>query len=232
METLYSPARIVVVGCGGIGSQLIRNLLMFLTYSIPGGYKGEVVLVDGDIFEAKNSQRQIFGAIDVGRNKATSLANLYRQDFPLNIRAAGSYLDAVNARMTIGEDSMVFSCVDNHKTRKLISDRCKQLDNVVLVSGGNDYHDGNVQTYQRIDGEDVCMPIDHFGHPEIADPKDQHPSEVETHCHTEVESAPQLVFANAMAATLMNNAAYHVFTTGKVKEADLYFDCAQNRALV
>lgn len=229
-EIKYLPRRIVIVGCGGIGSQLVRPLFMYLSYLVEGGFKGEVILVDGDNFEARNSQRQIFGISEVGRNKAQVLASMYRRDFPLNIRAQGLYLNEDNARHIISEDSVVFSCVDNHKTRKLISDRCKEMFDVSLISGGNDYHDGNVQCYQRIGGEEVCWPIDHMGHPEIANPQDLHPSEVEQHCHTEVEASPQLVFANLTAATLMNNAFFHLTTQGKVKEADLYFDCLQNRA--
>ncbi len=229
----YSPDRIVIVGCGGIGSHLVNPLFMYLSYLDGGkGFQGEIVMVDGDRFEDRNSQRQLFGISAIGRNKAMALAHDYRTRYPLSIQSIGEYVDADNAADIITENTLVFSCVDNHKTRKILSDRCKQLDNVALISGGNDYHDGNVQTYQRINGEDVCWPIDHVGHPEIANPQDVHPSEVETHCHTEVEAAPQLVFANNTAAALMNNAAFHLFTQGKVKEADLYFDCLQNRAKV
>jgi molybdopterin/thiamine biosynthesis adenylyltransferase len=79
-----------------------------------------------------------------------------REEFPnIHFRSKGEYLTDDNIIMAIREDDVVFMGVDNHATRKFVSDRCEELNNVVLISGGNDYKDGNVITYIRQNGCDV-----------------------------------------------------------------------------
>ena len=46
----------------------------------------------------------------------------------------------------------MFLCVDNHKSRMIINNYCKQLNDVILFSGGNEFTDGNVQIYVRKEG--------------------------------------------------------------------------------
>jgi tRNA A37 threonylcarbamoyladenosine dehydratase len=67
-------SRIVLVGCGGIGSQLLPPLVRYLA-SRPEP-RALLVLVDGDVFEAKNLVRQACSKGDLGSNKAEGLAQI------------------------------------------------------------------------------------------------------------------------------------------------------------
>src|SRR5262249_60475714 len=83
-----------------------------------------------------------------------------------------------NVGQLIRNGDHVLLCVDNHPTRKLVSDHCGTLANVALFSGGNEGVEpprergtyGNVQVYLRKGGRDLTVPLTRF-HPEIANPK-------------------------------------------------------------
>ena len=107
----------------------------------------------------------------------------------------------------------VFSCVDNHPTRKLVSEHWERLADVVLFSGGNEGvnppHErgtyGNVQVAVRRDGENVTVPITRY-HPEITRTKEKLPHEVG--CGQLVASTPQILFTNFAVASAMLNAFF------------------------
>ena len=66
------PDRIVLVGLGGIGSQLLPALVRYLAFrSEP---RPVLVLVDGDAYEPRNRTRQVFPEGAIGSNKAEALA--------------------------------------------------------------------------------------------------------------------------------------------------------------
>ena len=47
----FAPKKVLVAGCGGLGGHLIENLLRIGV--------GEIVAVDGDVFEPSNLNRQL-----------------------------------------------------------------------------------------------------------------------------------------------------------------------------
>lgn len=200
--------RIVIIGLGGIGLILSRYLTLFLAAFTE---EFRVLLCDGDAFEPANRYRMDVPEFD---NKAVAVADELAQLFGrggLHLRWVPEYVTAENVQQVIQSGDCVFLCVDNHATRKLVSDHCGQLQNVVLISGGNDgvEHDqhgtyGNVQLYVRDDGRDRTAPLDRF-HPEIAAPSDRNPAELD--CLDLVTSGtPQLLFANLAIASAMANA--------------------------
>src|SRR5665811_2234398 len=68
------PERVVLIGCGGIGSQLAGPLTRYLaSRPVP---QPVLVLVDGDTFEVGNLSRQACSAGDLGTNKAEALARV------------------------------------------------------------------------------------------------------------------------------------------------------------
>lgn len=78
------PQRVMVVGCGGTGSRLIPLLCQFLK-TVPWVLNPEVVIVDNDIVEPKNLQRQNFISLDVDKPKAQVLAQRYSKAYDINI---------------------------------------------------------------------------------------------------------------------------------------------------
>lgn len=209
-------ARIVIIGLGGIGTHLAPVLARYVWRRYP---EARMVFIDGDEFEPKNQDRQEFEAYG---NKAEVTAERLVRSLPgLSIEVKPHFVTEDNAFVYIPEKSYVFSCVDNHATRKLLSDHLGTLRNAVLISGGNDFHDGNVQVYVRQNGKDVTPPLTYL-HEEIERPTDRNPAEMS--CEERAASGtPQLAFANMTAAANMTNAFYMV-TEGKIAYSELYFD--------
>ena len=104
----------------------------------------------------------------------------------------------------------------------MVADHCASLRDVVLISGGNGYEDGNVQVFVRKAGQDLTCRLDKY-HTEIAQPRDKAPYEMS--CDELASSAPQLIFTNMTAAVGMLN-AFYALEQGKFDHAksEGYFD--------
>jgi molybdopterin/thiamine biosynthesis adenylyltransferase len=198
--------RIKVVGAGGIGTHLFDALCMYLSH---GDFPSvEVSIIDGDTYEHRNRERQIFDEIGP---KATVTAERLKEMYPdIMFFDHPDYVDEDNVVRFIREDDVVFICVDNHISRKFISDRAEELDNVTVICGSNDIEDGNVIVHVRRDGENLTLPVSkHMD--DMADPDPElHPSKVEESqgCEAQVAAEPQLVVTNNAVAALMLNAFY------------------------
>lgn len=219
--------KIKVIGAGGIGGHLVEPLCRYLSYT--DDYV-ELTVFDGDKFEERNRERQRFSEC---ANKAEHTAEMLKEEFPkIHFRAKGEFLTDDNIITAIREGDVVFSCVDNHATRKLISDRCEELDNVTLISGGNDYTDGNVIVYIRQNGKDITKPLTSL-HPKIAEPEDKNPGtltdEERQGCEQEARTNPQLLFANLAIASAMCN-CYYAYEQNKVNFEQVYIDILTQRS--
>ncbi len=209
---------IKIVGLGGIGGWLVEPLCVHLSNSEKEQY--HITLIDGDAFENKNRSRQRFTKLE---NKAISTCERLKEQQSQNVQLAAKalYITQDNVIRYIREDDVIFLCVDNHATRKIVSDRCKELNNVTLISGGNELTDGNVIFYVRKNGKDVGKPLTEL-FPEIANPEDFVPG-TNIGCEALIASDPQLVFTNNMAAALMLN-TFYAFEEGKIDFEQVYFD--------
>jgi len=208
--------RVVIVGLGGVGTRLAPVLCQYLTYKSP---TTQVVLIDGDNFEPRNAERQVFAQIG---NKAEVTAAQAQAEFTqLTIEAKPRFLTQDNVFVFIKEGDIVFCGVDNHASRKLLSDHCGTLSDVTLISGGNDFDDGNVQVYIRRSGKNFTVPLTHL-HPEIEFPKDKNPAELDC-MQLAATGTPQLIFANLKVATEMLCAFWAVTEKG-VTYNEVYFD--------
>jgi len=222
--------RVVVVGLGGIGSWVVQALCPFLNFSED---TWTLVLVDGDEYEGeKNRTRQVFDEIGA---KAEVQASWVARKFPrLRVQAITQYISADGTENTypvsesICSGDVVFSCLDNHKTRKMLADHCVRLRDMTLISGGNEYTDGNVQVFVRRQGQDLTCRLEKY-HPELAQPSDKAPWEMS--CEELAASSPQLIFTNLTAATFMLN-AFYALEQKKFQwdKPEVYFDIMANAA--
>ena len=85
------PNNVMVFGCGGTGSRAIPPLLQLIK-SQSWLLNPNIILIDGDEVEAKNTSRQNFILQDVGKNKAEVLASRYSHAFDMNIRFYPRYI--------------------------------------------------------------------------------------------------------------------------------------------
>lgn len=219
-----------VIGLGGIGSLLAGPLLRYLSYTHQATDPVEILLIDGDMYEAKNMERQVCNFDDLDENKAQATANRLIGEFPaLDITAMGHYVTPENVGDFVKEGDVVLMCVDNHKTRKQVSDYACTLQNVTLISGGNEWTDGNIQVYIKRNGEELTAPITHL-HPEIENPPDKSPAE--KGCADLMESAPQLHFMNLAIASLMASAFLRIVNEEDMDDmyGEVYIDITKNNA--
>ena len=217
--------KIKIIGIGGIGCSLLKTLPQFLAYyhDEDSDEEPEVTLIDGDDFEPRNRDRQ--ADLEVG-NKAEEMAKVLTEQWgELIFDAVPSYVSSENVISVVREGDIVFLCVDNHATRRLVSDRCQELQDVLIISGGNEFTDGNIQVNWRRGGEELTMPIANEFHPEILFPRDKNPAE--RGCDEIVESAPQLLLTNNAVATLMLN-AFYAFLEGRLDYDEVYIDMFPN----
>jgi molybdopterin/thiamine biosynthesis adenylyltransferase len=209
---------IKIIGLGGIGSILCERLCRFLNYSqVDTNFN--VTLIDGDEYEDKNLERQEFTRLgDKAEIKASDLKVKYLN---LIIDYVIDYINADTISGVIKEKDIIFLCVDNHKTRMVVSNYCKTLNDVILISGGNELTDGNVQIFVRKGGVDLTPDLCAY-HPEIANPSDRSPDEMS--CEELSKSEPQLYFTNLSVATIMCWAYYNVVVQQNIKASEIYFD--------
>lgn len=126
-QLLQRPVRVLVVGCGGSGSEIISGLpylhQAMLAHGHPGGL--DVLIMDGDVVSETNTVRQPFALGDVGHPKATLLAGRVNAFWGLTWRALPRFLSEAGGRTGDGlACDLVIGCVDSRAARRLIHDRC------------------------------------------------------------------------------------------------------------
>lgn len=213
---------IKIIGLGGIGSILTDKICRFMTFGKFANDVWKITLIDGDKYEQKNRERQDFLYL---KNKALSKLDELNGKFGENTihKSIDEYINKDNISRYILNGDLVFMCVDNHHSRRLISKYAEnELDDVMIISGGNDYTDGNVQIYIKENGKDICPSLTKY-HPEINEPDDKHPDDLS--CEELSNSAPQLYFANLTAATIMCWVFYAIHTGNfDYTKPEVYFD--------
>lgn len=114
-------AKVLVVGAGGLGSPA-------LLYLAAAGV-GTIGVVDDDVVDASNLQRQVIhGTADVGRAKTESAAEAVGRVNPLvRVVRHDLRLDSTNALDVIGGYDVVLDGTDNFPTRYLVNDACALL---------------------------------------------------------------------------------------------------------
>lgn len=237
LEASFEPAlkdrtSVKVIGLGGVGGIVARYLAIFLA-SLDKHLR--LVLIDGDAYEPSNAGRMLFSAH--GNKAAVTCADLLANfaDSFLSMIPIQEYVTPANIDRLIHNGDVVILAVDNHATRKLISDFCSaSLNDVCLISGGNDgvgrdasnqitrgtY--GNCQIYIRSGGQDLNQRITRY-HPEIRKPADKNPSD--ENCTELMQSVPQILFANLAAASAILN-AFWLYCCDALHYSELAFDIA------
>ncbi len=126
------PVKITLVGAGGTGSQLVRQLAQLHTSMLALGHPGgiELTVIDPDTVSQANVGRQLFYPSDVGQYKAEVLVN--RTNLTLGTRwVARIGLLSASHPTHLGSD-IVIGAVDNRSARLAIL-RCLE------VGGGSTY---------------------------------------------------------------------------------------------
>jgi molybdopterin/thiamine biosynthesis adenylyltransferase len=139
-QLALAEAHVVLVGCGGIGSPALQ-------YLAAAGI-GRLTLVDDDVIEVSNLQRQtIYTPSDIGKPKAETAAEWVRRfDLGLEVGAVLERVGAMNVAQVLSGASLVLDGCDNFATRLLVSDTCVKL-GIPLTSAAIGRFQGQVANF-------------------------------------------------------------------------------------
>lgn len=118
-QTLLQNKKVAVVGVGALGTVAAELLAR-------AGI-GTLILIDRDIVEESNLQRQtLFDEKDIGKSKAIAAAQRIRQiNSETKVRIHTIHLSPQNVDVLQSAD-LVLDCTDNLQTRFLINDYCRK----------------------------------------------------------------------------------------------------------
>ena len=120
-QSALKAASVAIVGAGGLGSPVGM-------YLAAAGV-GTIGLIDFDVIEASNLQRQVlFGTKDLGRGKVEAAAERLHDMNPyVNIVSHGEQITSANALELLKPYDIVIDGTDNFPTRYLVNDACVLL---------------------------------------------------------------------------------------------------------
>ncbi|MCC6785333.1 MAG: molybdopterin-synthase adenylyltransferase MoeB [Planctomycetes bacterium] len=133
-------ARVLLVGAGGLGSPAAL-------YLAAAGV-GHLRVVDFDVVERSNLQRQILHADDrIGQGKAESARrSLLALNPGIAVEPIAVRLDATNVEALMADCQVVLDGTDNFATRYLVNDACVKL-GIPNVHGAIHRFEGQVSTF-------------------------------------------------------------------------------------
>jgi hypothetical protein len=163
-------------------------------------------------------------ALRLPRRGSLPIDLAYRGD--LAVQAVADYLTEANAATVIRDGDTVLLAVDNQWTRYVVDRHLATLNEVTLISGGNDETDGNVQLVRRHGGESLDGGLAEI-HAEIGRATESEFA-ARNGCERQVEERPQLVVTNLMVASAMLNCLWAVLERGSVSYSEVYLDVIAN----
>lgn len=149
-QARLKAAKVLIVGAGGLGSPLAL-------YLAAAGV-GTIGLVDGDVLELSNLQRQIaHGMPNLGRPKVELAAELMRRINPLvQVNTYNRRLDAANVTALVDGYDIICDGTDNFATRFLLADACVAARRT-LVTAAVLRFEGQLSTFKpHADPEGPC----------------------------------------------------------------------------
>lgn len=140
-------ASVLIVGAGGLGSPAAL-------YLAAAGV-GRISVVDDDVLELSNLQRQIAHGVDfLGAPKVESAAAAMRRLNPeVRVDPVHARLDAGNVGAMVGDHDIVLDGTDNFTTRFLVADACVAARRT-LVSAAVLRFEGQISTFKPHAGAD------------------------------------------------------------------------------
>ena len=126
--SLLRERRILVVGCGGLGGHIIDLLIRIGI--------GHLRVVDGDVFEPSNLNRQLLSQVPLlGTSKAkAAAAHIARVNPDVTVDAIDAFLTDANVHALISGCDIVMDALDNILSRRVLSRACAEA-NIPYVYG-------------------------------------------------------------------------------------------------
>lgn len=232
---------IIVVGTGGTGGNLVRDLGRFLKFYDKDNTAWDLTLIDGDHVEEKNAERQPFVGCDVMQNKAVVMRSGLVECFDLpdkKIIAIPEYIESTqdfrNLYKYFSKPSWTTSqtenvidmvilvgAVDNHRARQVMHEFFYMTDNIIYLDSANEFTNGEVVVGVRLGGVDIAPPRGYYFEDILTD---RSPSASELSCGVVNVSAPQHIATNQCAANHCLAFIAEHMQENKIKGGIVFFD--------
>jgi molybdopterin-synthase adenylyltransferase len=141
-------SKILIAGCGGLGSTVISTL------SSAG--IGTIGLIDNDIIEISNLNRQFIHKFEnIGRYKVNSAKEWINNYNPeIDVKTHKIRLNADNCGEILSQYDLVVDCFDSYESKFVLNDSCIKH-NKILIHGGVSEFWGQVTTI--IPNKSACL---------------------------------------------------------------------------
>lgn len=201
--------RIVVVGCGGTGSQMLTGLCRMDVSMRALGHPGlHIHVYDPDIVTEFNVGRQLYSSTDIGRNKAATLATRLNAFYGTCIQA-WSFAFSKEASAPVGNTNVVIGCVDTRAARR---DIWRYSHATYWLDIGNTEHTAQVILGHLACGSEERLPNAAELFSEIIDPKKDR--NTRPSCSMAGALSRQDLFVNQAAATFALNLLWRWYRNG------------------
>jgi len=126
--SLLRQKRVLVVGCGGLGGHIIDQLCRIGI--------GSLKVVDGDIFEETNLNRQLLSRVPLlGVSKAKSaVAHIGQVNPDVQAEAVSEFMTEDNVHALVAGCDAVIDALDNIPSRRILSAACEAA-NIPYIYG-------------------------------------------------------------------------------------------------
>lgn len=115
----WKSVEIVIAGCGGNGSFMAMHAARLMRTLHRSGKGAHLTLIDPDVVEEGNVDRQLFCDAEIDRPKAACLAQRYGFAWGVNTSYA---VDKYDEKYLVGADlTLLIGCVDNAEARKALN---------------------------------------------------------------------------------------------------------------
>ncbi|KAJ4509780.1 E1 ubiquitin-activating protein uba2 [Exophiala dermatitidis] len=145
---LVKESRVLLVGAGGIGCELLKNLVLT-------GF-GEVHIIDLDTIDLSNLNRQfLFRQEHIKKPKAL-VAKEVAQKFNPNVKLVAHHANIKDKQFNLdwfSSFNLVFNALDNMEARRHVNKMCLAV-NVPLIESGTTGFKGQVQVITK--GKTAC----------------------------------------------------------------------------
>lgn len=120
-QALLAGKTVAVIGCGGLGGHIIDQLARIGV--------GALRVVDGDVFEESNLNRQLLATAEtLGTSKAKAAAARVKAIDPaVQVTAHPVFLTRDNARELLTGCDAVLDALDSIEARRILSEACAEL---------------------------------------------------------------------------------------------------------
>lgn len=135
----------LIIGAGGVASYLLPVLLK--------GFRPEqLTIIDKDVLEDRNLDRQLFDEDSIGSNKASALCSMYSAQYyhkgPGPHTEFRTIEDWFSDSTVLPDDvDAIICCADNHQARFAAMQRAEAL-GITAYIGGNEFFDSQAFVYR------------------------------------------------------------------------------------